>query len=316
MKMPIRTQWIFALALGLSSSLNAKTQLPQNMAAIGDSITAGALAGFKRTDAHNPLVGFKFLYFLGKAGYMHSLRAFESRSRSWAAGDGSKVLTHARRILKLNDFSKKELPVYNAAVSGSTSYDINEQVSSVLSWSRKELKQGAPDYVLLAIGANDACQDTNEEMTPASAYGNNVRNAVFKVLEANPNAQVFISGIPNLDHLRNVAENSWLGLPPLSTCKDMWALHKFCNNVLLEKDPRKREEVTERLLEYFDEIEAVKAEANARFGSDHVRFGREVYNYNFSDNDISIDCFHPNAKGQQILSDITWKKSWWSNLIP
>lgn len=316
MKKPLRKQWTLTLALGLSSSLNAHTPIPETMAASGDSITAGALAGFKRSDAHNPILIAKFLYILGKIGYMGSLNALEARQRSWATGEGSKVRTHARRLMELNQSEGQKLKVYNAAVSGATSYNIKEQIDSILNWSHKSLGQGAPDYVLLAIGANDACQDINDEMTSSRAYSNNIRNAVYRILEANSNSRILISGIPNLEHLRNVAENSWLGLPPLSKCKDMWALHKFCNNVLLEKDPAKREEVTLRLLEYHKEIEQIRNEANANFGNDRVRFSQEVFNYKFSDDDISLDCFHPNSDGQQIISDLTWKNSWWSHLKP
>jgi len=295
MKKPLRKQWALALALGLSSSLNAQTRIPQTMAASGDSLTAAALAAFKRSDAHNPILIAKFLFLLGKIGYMGSLHAFEARQRSWATGDGSRVRSHARRLMELNEAQGTELKAYNAAVSGATSYDIQEQIDAILKWSRKTTSQNAPDYVLLAIGANDACYDTNEEMTPTSTYSNHVRNAVYKTLDANPNTRILISGIPNLEHLRNVAENSWLGLPPLSKCKDIWAVHKFCNNVLLENDPAKRHEVTLRLIDYHKEIEKIRLDANNRYGKDRVRFSQDVYNYKFSDDDISIDCFHPNS---------------------
>lgn len=321
MKMQKSTHWTLALALGLSSSLNAQTDypkasIPKTMAASGDSITAGALAGFKRSDAHNPLVIFKFLYFIGKVGYTRSIYAFESRARSWATGDSPKVRTHASRLNELNASSNSRLAAYNASVSGATSHDIKIQIDSILSWSHKTLGQGAPDYVMLAIGANDACQNTNSEMTPVSTYANNVRNAIFRILEASDSSRVLVSGIPDLNHLRNVAEDSWLGLPPVSTCKQMWALHKFCNNVLVEKDLSKRAEVTKRIFAYQDELEYIRQEANARFGKDRVRFAFDVHNYRFTDDEISIDCFHPNVHGQQALSDVTWKKTWWSHLKP
>ena len=313
MKTPKRARWTLALALGLSSGLiHSKTPLPKNMAAIGDSITAGALAGFKRSDAHNPLIIFKLLYFIGKVGYLRSLNAFESRNRSWATGSSSQVRTHYTRLREMARAEGQELAAYNAAVSGSTSYNIKEQVDAVLRWSNRSLGQGAPDYVLLAIGANDACQNLNEWMTPVSQYANNIRNAVYKILEANPNSKVLVSGIPNLEHLRRVAENSWLGLPPMSTCKNMWATHNFCNNVLLEPNPEKVRDVTKRIWAYQDEIEYIRRDADARFGKDRVRFSYEVHNYAFTDDEISIDCFHPNTKGQQVISDVTWKKSWWT----
>jgi hypothetical protein len=66
-----------------------------------------------------------------------------------------------------------------------------------------------------------------------------------------------------------------------------------------------------KLRAYLHELESIKNELNQKWGSDSVHFASEIYDYSFSDNDISLDCFHPNKAGQQILSDITWKKSWW-----
>lgn len=317
MKTPKCALWTIALALGLSSSLvNANNSIPQNMAAVGDSITAGALAGFKRTDGHNPFLLFKILYYFGKMGYMGSLNAFESRGRSWATGNSKKVQTHYNRLKGLSEKEGHALAAYNAAVSGASSYQMKEQVDAVLSWSQRTSKVGSPDYVLMAIGANDACKNIGEEMTPVSTYSNNIRNAVYRILDANPNSKVFISGIPNLEHLRRVAENSWLSFGYLNKCKSMWATHNFCNNVLLEKDPQKIREVTERIWDYQNEIEYIRREANTIFGEDRVRFGYEVHNYKFTDDDISIDCFHPNVNGQQVLADVTWKKTWWKDLQP
>jgi hypothetical protein len=38
---------------------------------------------------------------------------------------------------------------------------------------------------------------------------------------------------------------------------------------------------------------------------------RKIYEQEFSANDISMDCFHPNVDGQARLSYQTWSDTWW-----
>ncbi len=303
------------LTLGILTSTFAQAHeaTPGSMAAMGDSITAGALAGFTRTDGHNPAIIGKFFYYLGKIGYKGSLNAIAVPERSWSTGMGNRVRSHARRLNEMANLEGYNLGIYNAAVSGTNSNNLMEQTNAVINWSSKYMSTKGPDYVTIAMGANDACTQKNEWMTPASTYGNNLRNAVFKILDTNRNSKVMISGIPNLLHLKAVAKDSLLmGVPPLTRCQQMWETVQFCNNVLVEKDPAKVAEVGVRLKEYLEEIKDVTAEANERFGADRVRNALNVYDYKFTDGDISVDCFHPNWKGQNILSNETWKRTWWA----
>jgi lysophospholipase L1-like esterase len=314
MKNGLDLKILTALTLASSANIQAKVPLPKTMAAIGDSITAGALAMFSRKDAHDPVAFPKFLYYIGKIGFTASLHAMESRERSWSSGEKSnKVQTHADRLQAMAEENGSEIKIYNAAVSGAASKDIKAQVDAVLKWSKSN-GQRAPDYITLLIGPNDACAKTNDEMTSKSEYSNNLRNAVYTILEANPKSHILISGIPNLEHLHDVAQNSSLtGLPPTAKCKDIWKIHKFCNNMLTEQDPEKRHEVTQRIKEYMSEAKKITRDANADFGDDQVRFVSEIYDYKFSDNQISFDCFHPDYRGHQALSDLSWKRSWWAD---
>lgn len=304
--------WAVALTIAFSAVVFAQQPTPRSMAAVGDSITAGALANFSRTDGLNPFFLPKFLYHIGKMGFMRSLRGMEARGRSWSTGTGSKVGTHVRYFQYLN--GGRKLDVYNAAVSGAASADIYQQVNSILQWS-ESLGEGAPDYVTVEIGANDACNRSNDQMTSAAAYTNHLREAVTRLLQADPDTKIMIAGVPNLEHLRDMAKDAWVsGVPPAARCKNMWAIHKFCNNMLLESDPAQRRAVTERINAYMAGAEAVMNEANATFGSDRVRFSRAVNDYKFNDKEISIDCFHPNWRGQQALSNVIWLDSWWADL--
>ena len=44
---------------------------------------------------------------------------------------------------------------------------------------------------------------------------------------------------------------------------------------------------------------------------DNIRFITELENFKFKEEHISHrDCFHPSIKGQDLLSQITWKNGW------
>ena len=282
------------------------TDLPQSMVVLGDSISAGALAAYKRTDAHNPLAFPKFIKLLARAGYMRSIHAFEAPELSWATGMSKKIQSHATRLVALAKARKLSFKTHNAAVSGANSYDLEAQTAEVLHWSHENLDTSAPDYVLIAMGANDACvNDKKSAMTPVSDYAVNMRDSIEQLLAANPHSKILISGIPNVGHLRDTARNSFLGLPPLTFCKDVWRVHGFCQNLLLEKDASKRALIVDRINNYMKQVDLIKDDLNTRWGEDRVRFAPEVFSYNFSDKNISFDCFHPNTTGQQILSNVT-----------
>ena len=300
-------------------SARSQEQLPRSMASIGDSITAGALASFTRSDGYNPFVFPKFLYFIAKFGIIRSFHALENPKRSWAAGLDGGVNSHATYLRGMARAKRQSFSVYNVAVTGATSSDpvhhndIAHQVDAVLNWSEKNLKQGAPDYVTLELGANDLCGDTNAEMTPVTTYGDSIRDGVARLLESNPKSKILIAGIPDVEHLRDVAYNSILtGIGPYARCHGLWNSLKVCKNVLIENDPVKRNEVAQRIADYMHELETITQEANEKFGADHVRFSRAVNAYRFTDAQISIDCFHPNRIGQQSLANVTWADSWWN----
>ena len=122
-----------------------------------------------------------------------------------------------------------------------------------------------------------------------------------------------MSSIPNIEHLREVARDSAVaGVPFVKQCQDMWKLHKFCKNMLEEEDPEKRKLVIQRVSFYMHELEELTENLNEKWGADRVRFSEGVFAFEFTDKDLSIDCFHPNISGQQAISDIIWKDTWWA----
>jgi lysophospholipase L1-like esterase len=290
-----------------------QVQLPKSMAVVGDSISAGAFAIFNRTDGLNPLLLGKFLDIMLRLGLKRSIKGVEYKQYSWATGWRDSVDSHLNR---LNDLSDKPLRNLNAAVSGSTSFSLKAQVDNVLKWSRKKLKTKAPDYFIVEIGANDLCLHGKESMTNPFDYSENIRSNVERVLVQNPQAKVLLVGIPDVFHLKKVAEDSFLSLiPGLNRCSNMWSFHGFCENVLEQDSSSSRyREAKVRYGQYMHELENVKEDINSVWGQDTVRFASQLSRYEFKDTDISFDCFHPNKRGQKMISDITWEETWWSDL--
>ena len=290
-----------------------QVEIPRSMAVVGDSISAGAFAIFNRTDGLNPLLLGKFLDIMLRLSLKRSIKGVEYKQYSWATGWRDSVDSHLNR---LNDLSEKPLKNLNAAISGSTSFNLNSQVDNVLKWSRKKLKTKAPDYFIVEIGANDLCLHGKESMTSASDYSENIRNSVERVLVQNPRAKVLLVGIPDVFHLKKVAEDSFLSLiPGLNRCRNMWSFHGFCQNILEEDvSSPKYKEAQLRYGQYMHELENVKEDINSVWGYDTVRFSNQLSNYEFKDTEISFDCFHPNKRGQKMISDITWEETWWSDL--
>jgi lysophospholipase L1-like esterase len=296
-----------------AQSVESQPELPRSMAVIGDSISAGALAIFNRTDGLNPLLLGKFLDLILRLGLKMSIKGVEYKQYSWATGWRKSVDSHVSR---LNELSERPVKNINAAVSGSTSFDLKAQVDNVLKWSRKKLKTKAPDYVAVEIGANDLCLHGQASMSTAQDYSENIRTSVERVLVKNPRAKILLVGIPDIFHLKKVAEDSFLSfVPGLNRCSQMWSFHGFCRNILEEDSSSpKYKEALDRYGQYMHELENIEEDINSVWGQDTVRFASQLSHYEFKDTDISFDCFHPNKRGQSIISDVTWQESWWADL--
>ena len=297
----------------LQSQDETKIEVPKSMAVLGDSISAAALAIFNRTDGLNPLLLGKFLDIILRLSIKRSVKGIEYKQYSWATGWRESVDSH---LYRLNDLSDRLIKNINAAVSGSTSFGLKSQVDNVLMWSQKKLKTKAPDYVAIEIGANDLCLHGKESMTNPSDYSDNIRLSIERILEKNPRAKILLVGIPDVFHLKKVAEDSFLSLiPGLNRCSDMWSFHGFCRNVLeADNSSREYKEAQVRYGQYLHELENVQEDINGVWGHDTVRVASQLSTFEFKNTDISFDCFHPNKRGQKMISEVTWQETWWADL--
>jgi lysophospholipase L1-like esterase len=155
---------IAAIAPGAAVS---KMQLPQRIAAVGDSITTATDVGWCCVDPSgaNP-------------------------QYSWSTGDDPAVYSHYQRLIA--EKGRPPSGVLNAAAPGADSSDLGGQLAQAAAF-------GA-DYVTILMGGNDICWNP----TPIDTFRQRVETAFASYFTSAPNARVFVSSIPNIYQLWNV----------------------------------------------------------------------------------------------------------------
>jgi len=287
-------------------------EAPKSVVALGDSITAGAIAHLTRQDGYNPLLLPKILGMIAQFGIQRSMEAFEIRSYSWAAGLDKeyRVDSHSQRLKFLADRQNKKSYHFNAAVSGARTSRFPDQLEKIEKWVKKNPKEHKPEHAIMLMGPNDVCSDNLERMTKTDLYFDRFEKTISSLRTMNPEIKVLLVGTPNLEHLRKTAKDSNVGF---LKCKQIWEKAGYCDNILVEKDPEKRAQVDQRVRDYNQALEDLAARFNNVTGEDSVRASTSIYDLKFTDDDVSVDCFHPNRSGQNLLAETSFEDSWWKD---
>lgn len=308
------------LPLALSSTNNTGVEddatiaepLPSSMGALGDSISAGLLANFSRETANKPSVEAWFVMRSLVAAAIFQLKGLEKKDLSWSAGYGASglVLSHARRLAALD--SSRTLKTFNVAHSGDTVQDILDiQLPKLNGLSRNKLGQEYPDYVTILIGANDVCDASMAGVTSVQDYYDRLDKVVHDVLSRSPRSKIMLSSLPNIESLRQVALGARLwGWGAFEKCEDVWNAIKLCPTLTTISDPAIREQVKQRVDDYNLAARDIVERYTKSMG-DRIRYGDGTFKVQFGKDHLSMDCFHPNPAGQNILSKVTFNSSWW-----
>jgi len=310
------TLLLFSTTLTKAQSVDpgvpSEVGLPESMGAMGDSITAGFFANFSRRNANLAWVETWFIVRSLTAGALFQLDGLERKDLSWSVGHNKtgQVLSHARRLAALDP--SHELKVYNAAVSGDEVNDVlTAQLPRLNQFARSKLGQEYPDFVTIFIGANDVCADSMEGTTSVQDFYNRLDRIVGEIVSKSPRSRVLVSGLPDIESLRRVAHGARLwGWGPLKTCDDVWNLAKVCPTLTTISDPVVREQVKQRVDDYNLAMQDVVERHNATAG-DRIHFVADTFAIPFNKDHLSMDCFHPNASGQNLISEVTFKHTWW-----
>ncbi|MER6103554.1 SGNH/GDSL hydrolase family protein [Streptomyces sp. NPDC001832] len=236
---------------------------PESVAAVGDSITRGF-------DACSVLA--------------------DCPEVSWATGTDSEVRSLAVRLLGESKVAERS---WNHAETGARIAQLPEQMAS----AAKE----KPDLVTVMIGANDACRDSAELMTPVADFRASFEASMRQLRAAAPKAQVYVSSVPDLKRLWSTGRGNALG-------KQIWKLG-ICQSMLGDADDMsaravaRRTSVQERVVAYNDVLQKVCAkDRRCRYD------GGAVFDYRFTGKQLSQwDWFHPGRNGQARLAEIAYR---------
>lgn len=242
---------------------------PASMSALGDSITRGFNA----------------------SGWFS-----DWPSRSWSTGGNSTVSSHYARLAALDGTIQGH--AYNDARSGAKMKALAGQAATSVS-------QGS-EYVTILMGANDACTDTVEQMTPVATYRSQFVSAMETLESQSPRPNVLVASIPNLRRLWWVGKGS-------SSARTAWAAYGICQSMLAnprstaQADVDRRAAVRQRVMDFNTQL----AEVCATYVFCKYD-GGAVFGYPFTLSQLSTwDYFHPNVSGQAALADITWGAGYW-----
>ncbi len=168
-----------------------------------------------------------------------------------------------------------------------------------------------PSYVTIALGGNDVCRNTIGDLPTVPEIEAHV-DATLGFLDANlpAGATVVVVGIPDVKNLYDVAlaEKGVLGID----CQVIWATTALgfpCGSMLSPSNSEAdRLFVQSMNFAYNDAIRTTVIRRHAASRRAYYHF-IDVEAVPFTGGDISsIDCFHPSADGQALISEETWTR--------
>lgn len=287
---------LFALMIGFALLVGPAqaTKVPRTMAALGDSITRGY-----NTSGPGCPTG----------------PGLDCPKNSWATGTNPAVDSVRER---LDAISPQPLTAYNDAVSGAKAINLLSQAQVAVSQD--------PDFVLIEIGANDACASTP---TPTATFQDQVRETLETLVAGNKHVYIQLMSIPDINQLRTIFTE-----PPDPNALTRWEAFHVCQGLLANPlstepaDEARREAFRDQVMAY----NAALAEVCAEFKR-CIWDGEAVFDSSFSTADVAnvtntegidifpfnavpvfgpgypnstADYFHPSISGQAKLAEAAW----------
>ena len=237
---------------------------PASIAAVGDSITRGF-------DACQVLA--------------------DCPEVSWSTGTDSTVKSLALRLLGPTGAAARS---WNLARTGARMAELPGQMA--LAAAEK------PELVTVMAGANDACRDSPELMTPVADFKASFTAAMARLRAGAPKAQVYVTSVPDLKRLWSTGRGN-----PMS--RQIWKLG-ICGSMLADAEDvsasaeKRRAQVHARVVAYNAALREVCA-ADTRCRYD----GGAVFGFAFDGEQLSPwDFFHPSKDGQARLAEIAYRQ--------
>jgi lysophospholipase L1-like esterase len=248
---------------------SASAGAPKVLTALGDSITTG---------------------------FGSCLVLLSCERNSWSSGDGIRVRSLYRRLRE----DDPGLRAYNRAAPGARAAGLADQARAAV--------RDRADLVTVLIGANDACRDDIDEMTPVATFRRQVDAALTVLRKGRPKARVLVVSLPDLHRLWEIGHTE-------SRAVRAWS-RGICPALLADATSTAPAAAARRA-RFRDRIDAYDAQLRAAcraYGSRCRWDGGTVHRTRFGLDEVNaLDWLHPNAAGQDRLAEVTWKAAGWAD---
>jgi lysophospholipase L1-like esterase len=226
------------------------------------------------------------------AGF-NALRYGDNRDLSWSGGldAGGLVQSHARRIKSL--LGDRNVVVVNEAFVGAESYQLPRQASRLL--------RVKPDYVTIAIGANDVCTWYEDYLPKLELYQKHLKGVINQIIAANSNVKIVLAPVPSIPLMYDLGSQR-------AGCQAKWDTMGVCKPLLAkDRTPEQRLEFVSR----YRHLNQVIAEIAGLYPA-NIRFASALSESVFDVSMISpLDCFHPSIKGHNLISELSFDPTWY-----
>ncbi|MEV7279663.1 SGNH/GDSL hydrolase family protein [Streptomyces sp. NPDC093111] len=209
---------------------------------------------------------------------------------SWATGTDAGVDSLALRLLGPEGVAGRS---WNLARTGARMAELPAQMAAAAA--------ERPELVTVMMGANDACRERPELMTPVEEFRASFTAALGRLRAGAPKAQVYVSSLPDLKRLWATGRVSPMG-------RQVWSLG-VCGAMLADPEDlgpaaeERRNRVRDRVVAYNGVLREVCAkDARCRYD------GGAVFGFRFEGGQLSPwDWFHPSRDGQARLAEIAYR---------
>ncbi|MBT2440267.1 SGNH/GDSL hydrolase family protein [Streptomyces sp. ISL-36] len=210
---------------------------------------------------------------------------------SWATGTDATVNSLALRLLGPQGVTRQS---WNLARTGARMAELPGQMERAAAVK--------PELVTVMMGANDACRDSTELMTPVEEFRASFAAAMARLRATAPKAQVYVSSVPDLKRLWSQGRVS-------PRARQIWKLG-ICASMLADAEDlsaaaeRRRTLVRDRVVAYNTALKDVCAkDQRCRYD------GGAVFAFRFDGGQLSPwDWFHPSRDGQARLAEIAHRQ--------
>ncbi len=278
------------------------------MGVLGDSISAATLADVPIPDCATPEEQVR--RWNDRSG---ERRLIYSNKRRLSWGSGSAIRSQYRLLQQYLKSSGEtaELQVLNFSHPGDSTRALPQQARKLADAFRRG-GYSALKYVVLTIGANDAC-DANPHPDLASIRAS-ILGAMTELAQGVPQREpirVLLAGVPRI---------AMLGVPEIQHARTAFGLEcrtvrngilHFCNRLTTWSTQEGFLAAAQTVDQVNAGLQSAVREVNSRFPAIEMVYSDGPSESVISLDDLAVDCFHPSSGGQERISLEAWEDQPW-----